>query len=109
VNPAVGAIGAQDDGEGRMWIVHYPWNGLGAVALDLETMQQVDSIALPGDSPRGASFDFHGKFMVVGTSRVYRVDTSTRIVDWYEGLDGAYTYSDMTGWGLKNVTIPPQG
>ena len=36
-------------------------------------------------------------------------DAETLDFEVYSGLTGPYTYSDMTGWGLSNVTFPPQG
>ena len=93
-----------------MCIRDSPYTYRGVLGLDLETMEQVDQVDVPnGFNMRGASFDFHGKLMVVGSTHAYRLDTSTKQVEAYEGLQTAYTYSDMTGWGLKNVTIPPQG
>ena len=37
----------------------------------------------------------------------YKVDPETHLYDVYAGLNEAYTYSDMTGAGLKNVAFPP--
>jgi hypothetical protein len=37
---------------------------------------------------------------------VFRVDPETEVVDTYGGLVGAYTYSDMTGFGLSSVVQP---
>ena len=35
-----------------------------------------------------------------------RLDPVTKDIQLYEGLDSPYSYSDMTGWGLKNVSDP---
>ena len=32
--------------------------------------------------------------------------TKTKTADWVGGLNGPYTYSDMTGGGLQNAIIP---
>ena len=34
-------------------------------------------------------------------------DPDTMQIDEYNQLNGPYTYSDMTGWGLNNVANPP--
>ena len=36
----------------------------------------------------------------------FKVDPDTLTYEFYDGLDSAYTYSDMTGWGLANVANP---
>jgi hypothetical protein len=38
-----------------------------------------------------------------------RMDPDTMQFQTYAGLDQPYSYSDMTGWGLKNTTGDPQG
>ena len=56
------------------------------------------------------SIDFYGYVWVVDMStNAFRVDPETLTFDSYAGLTGPYTYSDMTGWGLSNVTFPPRG
>ena len=56
---------------------------------------------------KGVSVDFFGYIWVVSMdTRAYRVDPETQTYDIYDGLNQAYTYSDMTGWGLKNVQVP---
>jgi streptogramin lyase len=103
-------IGMQEDDEGRVWIVGYPWGSPAVYAYDRDTMQLVDTIATPGvGSGRGLSLDYFGKILVVGSATVGRIDPETGDIATYDGLDSAYTYSDMTGWALKNVTFPPEG
>jgi DNA-binding beta-propeller fold protein YncE len=110
VNPDYNGIGMQDDGNGHMWVVHYPYSLSAAISFDLETLE-VDKIIEDSrfGSGRGLSFDVDGDFWVVGTSTAVQVDPETGHMDVYDGLDGAYTYSDMTGWALANVTDPPEG
>ncbi len=100
-------LGIQEDAAGRMWIAKYPWQATGAWGLDVETMELVAEIDLTGTavSSRGISIDFEGNVWVVEDgARAFRVDVENNN-QWevYEGLTGAYTYSDMTGWGLKNI------
>jgi hypothetical protein len=69
-----------------------------------------DAIALPGcEDPVGVSIDVDGYVWVVdrGAELAYKVDRSThQVVETVEGLVGPYTYSDMTGAGLKLVLNP---
>jgi hypothetical protein len=57
----------------------------------------------------GVSIDFYGYVWGVTHSEpyAYRADPLTSTVDTFTGLNGPYTYSDMTGFALKNAgTIP---
>ncbi|MCB9752365.1 MAG: hypothetical protein H6713_20615 [Myxococcales bacterium] len=100
-------LGIQEDANGRMWIAIYPWGGtVGAWGLDVETMEQVGLIDLTSYTAqsRGLSVDFEGNIWVVEQgARAFRVNPNDQTTEIYDGLDGAYTYSDMTGWGLKNI------
>lgn len=117
ISSATAGIGLQDDGRGRMWVVHYPYDWRGVMALDLETLEEVDRIEIkygqaeyPSSlNPRGLSLDYFGNIMVVGNSTVHRINPDTREIRAFEGLNSAYTYSDMTGWGLRNVVFPNPG
>jgi len=106
-NAAITGLGIQEDADGVMWMAHYPWDWEGLYAIDRDTMQVVDMIALPSSLGKGVSIDFFGYVWLVdqGTS-AFRVDPDTGAFDQFTGLTGPYTYSDMTGWGLKNVTNP---
>ena len=106
-NMAITGLGIQEDADGVMWMAHYPWDWEGVYAIDRDTMQIVDMIALPSSYAKGVSIDFFGYVWVVdqGTS-AFRVDPATGMFDTFAGLTSPYTYSDMTGWGLKNVTNP---
>ncbi|PCC69620.1 hypothetical protein SAMN02745121_06428 [Nannocystis exedens] len=61
--------------------------------------------------PAGISVDVDGQVWMVDTeangARV--VDPETHAVTFVGGLVGPYTYSDMTGWALKNVVGAPEG
>ena len=109
VNPAVTGLGIQEDAEGRMWMAVYPWNAPNSiVALDRDSLALLKTIDLPeANLVKGISIDFYGKVWAVdqGTS-AFRIDPVTDLYEIYSGLTGPYTYSDMTGWGLSNVTNP---
>ena len=103
----VTGLGMQADTEGRVWVAIYSPNP-GVTAIDVETLQILDTIQIPnGGITKGVSIDFEGFVWVVNMgSNAYRVDPDTHMFESYDGLDGAYTYSDMTGAGLKNVAFP---
>lgn len=110
VNPDYNGIGMQDDGKGTMWVVHYPYSLAAVIGFDTETLEVNKIIENPKFiSGRGLSFDFDGSAWIVGSTRAVQLDVQTEAIDVYDGLKSAYTYSDMTGWALKNVTEPPEG
>lgn len=97
--------GIQQDAIGRMWIADYSLPGLREI--DSETLAVGKSIPLPSGSVKGVSVDFYGYVWVVDMSNsAFRVDVATDQFQTYAGLNGPYTYSDMTGWGLSNVAFP---
>lgn len=108
-------LGMQQDGQGRMWVAAYgeldfsggfpiPWEGV--FGFDIDSMQLLEEIQLPASGARGVSIDFQGNVWVVDALSAFRLDPMTQSFDNYAGLNGPYTYSDMTGWGLANVTQP---
>jgi DNA-binding beta-propeller fold protein YncE len=107
VNSVTG-LGMQADSNGRVWVGSYGGMGPGVVAIDVNTLEVLDFIALPNAGvTKGVSIDFYGYVWVVNmASSAYRVDPDTHMFESYDGLNGAYTYSDMTGAGLKNVAFP---
>jgi DNA-binding beta-propeller fold protein YncE len=111
--PGLTGLGLQEDGLGRMWVAVYPWDvQRGVYGIDSETATQIDFIDMTPYAPqsRGISIDAEGNvWMVDQTSSAYRIDPETKQWQVYSGLNAPYTYSDMTGWGLKNVTPPSQG
>jgi streptogramin lyase len=107
VAPQTG-LGIQEDAKGRMWIAHYPWDTIrGVHCLDVETMAEIkfiDMTAATTDS-RGISVDFEGNvWMVDQTANAFRIEPEAGTWQVYTGLTGPYTYSDMTGFGLRNVS-----
>ncbi|KIG15701.1 Methionine ABC transporter ATP-binding protein [Enhygromyxa salina] len=109
INPDVTGVGMMSDGLGVMWIAHYPWTSEGVAALDTETMELIDFIAVPASLGKGVSVDFAGYVWLVDmTDSAFRIDPGTHDHVVYTGLTGPYTYSDMTGFGLASV-LKPQG
>ena len=94
--------------EGRMWTGTPPSYMPGVYSVDADTMQPLDFVSLPeGNFTKGVSIDFFGYVWVVDQSNyAFKVDPDTLDYEFYDGLDSAYTYSDMTGWGLANVANP---
>ena len=107
VVPTVTGLGMQADGEGRVWVGSYGGMGTGVVAIDVQSLEVLDFIPIAASVTKGVSIDFYGYVWVVDmASSAYRVDPDTHMYEAYSGLNGAYTYSDMTGAGLKNVAFP---
>ncbi|EDM75265.1 hypothetical protein PPSIR1_41204 [Plesiocystis pacifica SIR-1] len=97
--------GCMGDGEGKLWRGAY--NQLFAVDTDsLEVVEQID-VTQEGDNDIwGVAVDFDGFVWAVPRSgtRAYKVSPDADIVvQTVDGLVGAYTYSDMTGFALQNV------
>ena len=107
--PGVTGLGIQEHPDGYMWMGTFPTTGI--QAIDVETMALGPFIPLASPSQtKGVSIDFYGYVWLVDmTDSAWRIDPETLEYDVYTGLDSPYTYSDMTGWGLSNVTPPPQG
>lgn len=106
LNTDVMGFGIQQDFQGRMWTATPPQyeDGAGVLALDKESMEFIEHIDLPGYFTKGVSVDFYGKVWVIDQEKkAFRLDPEELLWNVYDGLDGPYTYSDMTGWGLANV------
>ncbi len=65
-------------------------------------------VPLPGcQTPVGVSIDAEGFVWVVDQGGwAYKVDPDTYAAQMVGGLNGPYTYSDMTGAGLKQQILP---
>lgn len=96
-----GIGGCSTDGDQLIW--HSNPSGL-LLGYDIETLDVEEEIQLP-EYVHGVSVDFQGKVWGVGfaNSNAYRADPVTDDVDTYNGLFGAYTYSDMTGFALSTA------
>ncbi|MEM7155639.1 MAG: hypothetical protein AAF799_22505 [Myxococcota bacterium] len=95
-NFAAGCM-ADGDPDGLLWL------GTSGVirGIDRETFTIVHDWPVP--SNYGVSIDFYGNVWAVNGSGAHRVDPDTGTVTSYNGLTGAYTYSDMTGFALNTV------
>jgi hypothetical protein len=104
--PGTTGLGIQEHPDGFMWMGTFPTTGI--QAIDVETMALGPFIPLASPSQtKGVSIDFYGYVWLVDmTQSAWRIDPDTLTFDVYTGLDMPYTYSDMTGWGLSNVTGP---
>jgi hypothetical protein len=111
--PGVGRVrGLQVDRDRHVWGAGNDPCALVEIDGNTDTLID-DGIELPGcDDPVGVSIDVEGYVWVVdrGADRAYKVDPDTHAIALtVEGLVSPYTYSDMTGHGLKLVTNPPAG
>ena len=90
------------DGEGLIW--HSDESTSSLVGFDLETLEKIYDISIP-EYVHGISVDFHGYVWGVSFAgnNAYRVDPATGEFETYSGLNGAYTYSDMTGFALETA------
>lgn len=97
--------GCMTDGQGTLW--HSPYPEASLVGIDTETVTITQTIPIPA-YVHGVSIDFDGYVWGVEFSgtRAFRVDPVAGTVDTYNGLVGAYTYSDMTGFALSSVGAP---
>ncbi len=102
VSPELGgwAAGCMADAEpdGLLWL---GTSGTGVVGIDRETFATVHTWPTP--SSYGVSIDFYGYVWAVNGSGAHRIDPATGAITSYNGLTGAYTYSDMTGYALNTV------
>jgi hypothetical protein len=113
--PEVGQGGIQQGEDLRIWLS----TGNGIAWVDPETLVVGGSfdgaIVTPNGTAsgtvKGISLDVDGYVWSVIGSGAKKTDPDTlQMVDAYTGLNGAYTYSDMTGWGLQNANCnPPEG
>jgi hypothetical protein len=87
--------------EGLLWLGS---SGFGLRAIDRVTLQVVQE--WPTQSSYGVSIDFQGYVWAVDGNGAHRVDPETGETLSYNGLVGAYTYSDMTGAALSAVGNP---
>ena len=112
--PIDAATGIAEDQMGRMWVS----DGDSLIWIDRDSLAIGETIPLPDpDLPnanmvRGIAVDVDG--MVWGVRRLhttaYRVDPDDPAnVEVFDTFETAYTYSDMTGGQLQNVTCMPEG
>ena len=97
-----GSGGCMEDDNGTLFMSA---SGGGVVAVDVETLQVKANYPLP-EYVHGISIDYYGYVWGVSIgANAYRVDIMNNgAFDTFTGLVGAYTYSDMTGFALANVS-----
>jgi streptogramin lyase len=94
-----GSGGCMEDGAGTLWQA-----SSSLVGVDTQTLTVVKTIPIP-NYVHGVSIDFYGYVWGVTLQQpyAYRCDPATMVCDTFTGLNGPYTYSDMTGFALKNA------
>jgi hypothetical protein len=99
-----------NDTKGELWIAAlFQPQGLLRVDTDTATfIEHIGAATLVGiQEPTGASIDVQGKVWLVDQSKdgggAFVYNPMTKAAQWVGGLNGPYTYSDMTGYALKNV------
>jgi len=95
-----GSGGCMEDDKGTLYMASSP-----VVAIDVETLQVKATYPLP-QYVHGISIDYYGYVWGVSLgSQAYRIDVANPgAFQTFNGLIGAYTYSDMTGVALSNVS-----
>jgi hypothetical protein len=87
--------------DGLLWVS----DGLGVIGVNRDTLQIEKTWNAAGSY--GVSIDFEGYVWTVENgSTASKIDPETGQFWTYNGLVGAYTYSDMTGYALSNVGSP---
>jgi len=93
---------ADSEPNGLLWL-----GSTGVRSINRQTMQLVHNWPTP--TSYGVSIDHAGYIWAVNGNGAHRVDPQTGAVTSYNGLVGAYTYSDMTGAALVAVGGTPSG
>ncbi len=97
-----GSGGCMEDGNGTLYVS--AGQG-GIIAVDADTLVQKQYYPLP-EYVHGISIDYYGYVWGVSIgANAYRLDVMNNgAFETFSGLVGAYTYSDMTGVALANVS-----
>ncbi|MCA9707813.1 MAG: hypothetical protein KDK70_18320 [Myxococcales bacterium] len=99
-----GQSGIAQGADGLVWMGVNAPGGLGVASIDPETLVVVDVYAVPGVSGKGISVDGEGYVWRAGWTTATKIDPSDGSSSAYSGLNQAYTYSDMTGFGVANAS-----
>lgn len=110
-----GGSGLAEGPDDRMYVS----GGGGVYSVDLETLA-VEHVFVTDETVKGVGFDRNNDLWAVTWlddenpspegGVAFKIDPDTGVViDFYNGLDHPYTYSDMTGKALGTVTCPPAG
>ena len=99
--------GAGADAEGRIWFAD---NTTGMIGYRVDTMQLIGQFSIGGGTT-GAGVDFNGFIWGVASGGYTgRIDPNNpNDVRRVTVGSGPYTYSDFTGFGLRNFTAPRGG
>ncbi len=98
--------GIAQDLQQRIWAA--AGTGGGVVWVDMETLAVGGTVMVPGGQVKGVSVDIDGYIWAVPQGTVaHKIDPNTFAFTTFSGLGSAYTYSDMTGGALANVTCNP--
>ena len=94
------------DGAGSVWAADVMG---GAFRVDAATVKLLGTVSVSGGC-KGMAVDFHGKVWCISLSaqKAYRIDPGDLSVASFPTGQFPYTYSDMTGFQLKNAA-PPAG
>jgi hypothetical protein len=94
------------DGKGSVWVAS---TAFGIHQLNMESMGVVKSIPL-GSSKNfvGMAIDFDGMIWAINQaeSTAFKIDPATYAITSVASGNGPYTYSDMTGFQLRNAANP---
>ena len=107
--------GIQQGADGRLWASTVAGYGAtndqnGVVWIDDDLITLGDFVPVPGGTIKGISVDVDGYvWAVTGSAHKIAPDAPYMFEGSYNGLNGPYTYSDMTGWGLQNAACNPAG
>ena len=111
--PILGMNGCMTDGAGKIWVGGgSDFGDVGLHGFDAETLAHVASFAV--GAVKGVSIDVDGFVWGVGSAGAFgagatsantawKVDPNTGDSESYDQLNGAYSYSDMTGFGLTSA------
>ena len=95
------------DGKGSVWVAS---TGSGVYQLNEETMAIVKTLPLgaAGKNFVGMAIDFDGMVWSINQaeSMAYKIDPKTYATTQIATGNGPYTYSDMTGFQLRNAADP---
>ncbi len=110
-----GGSGLAEGPDDRMYVS----GGGGVYSVDLASLV-VDHVFVTDETVKGVGFDAMNNLWAVTWlddenpspegGVAFKIDAdSGMVLDFYNGLDHPYTYSDMTGKALGTVTCPPAG
>lgn len=98
--------GVAVDGDGNVWAAFSGNNIVQKFSPSGAILLTVNIGAQGGSGPIGVAVDSQGYIWVVnqGSSNAIKMDTSGTIIGKYPTGQGPYSYSDMTGYNLENLT-----